>query len=153
MERTGGKTESFPSLHSVLGICLLICMVLIGTVSAGGSSGYKGGVSGNTGPTSGPSGSTTYSSSAIYTNWNWAGTDKGTGIYEVLIKNPSTCVYGITVVLPGKPSSAGLDYLAYAVNRYGEKLTDEQRKLSKDTRYAGTKVWRRYGDDTPHRMN
>jgi len=109
-------------------ILLLVCMLtgfgVFGTVSATGTVVSDG----RTG-----SGTDSYSSSVLYTNWNAvtpaaSGKSYGGQVYEKQITNPTTCVSGINVFLPeaDKPKPKNINYLAYALHKYSDKLTREQ---------------------------
>ncbi len=102
------------SVILLVSVSLLICVFLAGPVSASGSS--SGG--------SGGSSEVTYSSTTLFTNWALVQGD----YYDAVIKNPSSCVSRVTVVLPKKPSSVTVDYLSYAIGKYSDQLTAEQKR-------------------------
>ena len=101
------------SVILTVSVGLWICLSFSGMVSASGSSG--GG--------SGGSSEITYASTTLFSNWALVRGD----YYETVVKNPSSCVSKVTVVLPKKPSSA--DYLSYAIGKYSDKLTAEQKRI------------------------
>lgn len=109
---TFGKRTRF-SIFLMICVSLLICSVFIGTVSASGSS--SGG--------SGGSSEVTYSSTTLFTNWALVHGD----YYDAVLKNPTSCVSKVIVVLPKKPSSATVDYLSYAIAKYSDMLTTKQK--------------------------
>ena len=113
----------------LIAVCLIIGFGLVGTVSATGCSGGGGGGSSEI----------TYPSTALFTNWDEVTPIESSEsyvsqvVYEKQITNPTTCISGISVFLPeaDKPKPKNIDYLAYAISRYSDKLTKEQyEKLS-----------------------
>lgn len=68
-------------------------------------------------------GTDSYSSNVLYTNWDWLSDQ----FYQKTITNPTTCVSGVIVVLPGNPKSTKMDYLGYSISKYWDKFTDEQK--------------------------
>lgn len=112
-------------------ILILVCMAavigLFGTASACGGEEF-------------------YTSNVLFTNWNAiTPIDDSVGsyasqIYENHVTNPTTCVSGVYVFLPvaEQPKPKNVNYLAYAISKYSDKLTKEQYdKLAKALKLKG----------------
>ena len=99
------------SIYLLFSVSCLIILLSVIPVSASGSGG------------SGGSSIVTYSSTNLFTNWALITGD----YYGAVIKNPSSSVSRVTVVMRKKPSSVTVDYLSYAIAKYSDRLTTQQR--------------------------
>jgi hypothetical protein len=83
----------------------------------------------------------TYPSGALFSDWNAL----SGRAFDIIITKSSTGPSRITVVFPGGLSEGEINYLIYALSRYGDNLTEEQRAaLEKAIVPAGTHLDPRY---------